>query len=81
MERFLDILLAADNVYRTENYIVTQSIGICASEAENNQVVSVDTYYRRTLKRDLEYHMAFQNKDNIDGKRLPSTMYSRTYVE
>ena len=81
MERFLDILLAADNVYRTKNYIVIQSIGIQASEEENNQVVSVDTYYRRTLKRDLEYHMAFQNKDNIDGKRLPSTMYSRTYID
>ena len=81
MGQFLDILLAADNVYRTKNYIVIRSIGIQASEEENNQVVSVDTYYRRTLKRDLEYHMAFQDKANIDGKHLLSTMYNRTYID
>ena len=82
MERFIPHYLQdADNVYRTKHFIVKQVLGIHESEEENNQVISVDTYYRRTLKRDLEYHMAFQNKDNIDGKRLPSTMYNRTYID
>ena len=81
MDNFLDMLLDADNVYRTKNFIVAQTLGIHASEEEDNQVISVDTYYRRTLKRDLAYRMAFQEKTNIDGKRLPSTMYSRTYID
>ena len=82
MERFIpEFLQDADNVYRTKYFIVKQIIGIHESEEENNQVVSVDTYYRRTPKRDLAYNMAFQDKVNIDGKRLPSTMYTRTYID
>ena len=43
--------------------------------------LSFDAYYRRTLKRDFEYGMAFKEKTDIEGKRLPSTAYSRTYIE
>ena len=82
MERHTpEFLQYADNVYRTKHFIVKQVLAIHESDEENNQVISVDTYYRRTLKRDYEYHMAFQDKANIDGKRLPSTMYNRTYID
>ena len=82
MERFIPAYLQdADNVYRTRHFIVKQVLGIHESEEENNQVISVDTYYRRTPKRDLAYNLAYQDKVNLEGKRLPSTMYTRTYID
>ena len=82
MERFIPVYLQdADNVYRTRHFIVKQVLGIHESEEENNQVISVDTYYRRTPKRDLAYNLAYQDKVNLEGKRLPSTMYTRTYID
>jgi hypothetical protein len=43
--------------------------------------ISHDTYYHRTRERDAEYELAFFMRDHIDGKRLPSNMYSRKYVD
>ena len=82
MEKYIPTFLKdADNVYRTKNFIVKQVISIHESDEENNQVISVDTYYRRNPKRDLAYNYLFQDKVNINGKRLPSTMYTRTYID
>ena len=82
MERHIPCYLQdADNVYRTKHFIVKQVISINESDEENNQVISVDTYYRRNPKRDLAYNYLFQDKVNINGKRLPSTMYTRTYID
>ncbi len=82
MKQFIpDFLQDADNVYRTKHFIVKQVMEIHENSVENNSVISYDTYYRRTLKRDLAYNMAYQDKANLDGKRLPSTIYTRTYVE
>lgn len=71
----------ATNVYRTKQYIVKQIIGIQYGCEENNVVYSRDTYYKRTPERDREYEILFCRRRNIDGKRLPSTMYAREYKE
>ena len=76
-----DFLIDADNVYRTKSYIVKQVIQIIENDIEDNGIVSHDTYYRRTTARDLAYNMAFMDKTKINGKRLPSTQYTRRYIE
>ena len=62
-------------------YIVKQVMVIQKHKKENNVLISHDTYYRRTPKRDLAYNLAFQGKRHINGKRLPSNNYTRTYVQ
>ena len=76
-----DFLIDADSVYRTKSYIVKQVIQIIENDIEDNGIVSHDTYYRRTTARDLAYNMAFMDKTKINGKRLPSTQYTRRYIE
>ena len=76
-----EFLADADNVYRTPKYIVKQVMELIENSVEDNWVISYDTYYRRTPKRDLAYMMAYSDKDKIDGKRMPSTMFTRTYVD
>ena len=76
-----DFLIDADNVYRTNSYIVKQVIQIIENDIEDNGIVSHDTYYRRTTARDLAYNMAFMDKVKINGKRLPSTQYTRRYID
>ena len=76
-----DFLYDANNVYRTRDYIVKQVIGVRLSDELNNVVFSFDTYYHRTKKRDKIYEKAFAARKNIDGRRLPTTMYARTYIE
>ena len=82
MQKYIpDFLQGADNVYRTKHFIVKQVIVIQENNEEDNLLISYDTYYRRTLKRDFAYNVVFQDKNNLDGKRLPSTIYTRTYIE
>lgn len=76
-----DFLIDADNVYRTKSYIVKQVIQIIENDIEENGIISHDTYYRRTSARDLAYNMAFMDKVKINGKRLPSTQYTKRYIE
>ena len=71
----------ATTLYRTKKYIVKQIIGIQYGCEENNVVYSRDTYYKRTPERDKEYEILFFRRRNIDGRRLPSTMYAREYKE
>ena len=78
--RVPDYLKGATNVYRTKQYIVKQILGIQYSQKENNVVFSRDTYYRRTPERDREYEILFCLRRNVDGKRLPSTMYAKIYI-
>lgn len=77
----LDFLDGADNVYRTENFIVKQQISFLESDVGTSMVLSDDTYYLRTAQRDAEYEFAFQGKANINGKRLKSASYTRKYVD
>ena len=76
-----DFMVDAMNVYRTRDFIVKQVIGIKYSDVENIAVISNDTFYRRTKKRDREYERIFRELKHINGKRIPSTMYERTYVD
>ena len=76
-----DFMEGAMNVYRTEEYIVKQVFCVKYSDVEDNAVLSHDTYYTRTIDRDFDYDEIFQKRRNIDGKRIPSNMYSRRYVD
>lgn len=71
----------ATNIYRTKHYIVEQVLGINENDVEGEEMCSHDTFYRRTKKRDAEYEALFSSRKRIDGKRLPSTMCSRKYVD
>lgn len=77
----LEFAKDSTNVYRTKHYIVRQCIGIKYGLAENNVLFSHDTFYLRTRKRDRQYEDYYFDRKNIDGKRLPTTMYARRYVE
>lgn len=82
MQKEFDFMHNADNVYRTENYIISQRVHICRNGAKEVQVMSEDTYYLRTLKRDYEYESVFKaERANLDGKRFPTTMHIKRYVE
>lgn len=71
----------AINVYRTENYIVKQVFGISLDSSLGNVTMSYDTYYLRTPDLDAIYEYMFSDRKNIDGKRLHTSMYVRTYIE
>ena len=81
MEKYIpEFLRGAVNVYRTKHFIVKQTLFIQESEGEDNLLISYDTYYRRTTKRYLAYNMAFIDKSNSEGRRLPSSTYAHTCV-
>ena len=63
-----DFMIDAMNVYRTRDFIVKQVIGIKYSDVENIAVISNDTFYRRTKKRDREYERIFWERKHINGK-------------
>ena len=81
MKNVPEFVRNATNVYRTRDYIVKQVVTVKYDCKENNAVVSHDTFYRRTPKRDAEYEILFCRRKRPDGKRLPTTMYARTYIE
>lgn len=70
-----------DNMYRTRDYIVKQELYLIVGVEQNNVILSVDTYIRRTIVRDCRYLWAFKDRKHIDGKRLPSNSYVRTYID
>jgi len=76
-----EFAVGAINVYRTKYFIVKQSVSVNCDEFEGNSVISHDTYYMRTRKRDAEYEQLFGARRNLNGKRLPTTMYTRRYVD
>ena len=76
-----DILYGATNVYRTKKYIVKQCMGMEYHEELDNCFCSQDTFIKRNKALDKEYERLFSYKQNIDGRRIHSTMYSRTYIE
>lgn len=82
MEEFIpDFILQADNVYRTKDYIVKQRLQYIEHQIEDNFVVSFDTFYKRTPYRDRQYMIMYGDKRNPDGKRMPSTTYTRMYID
>jgi len=65
------------NVYRTEEFIVSQHITCCSDGLGSARILSEDTFYYRTKLRDLLYEKLFVN----DGKRVHAAMFVRTYIE
>ena len=70
----------ATNVYRTKHFIVKQVIQIKYDKREDNIVCSYDTFYARTKDRDEVYEALFCNRKKINGRRIATTMYARTYI-
>ena len=64
-------------------YIVKQKI--CTTLDEDTLIthlISDDTYYARTQKRDAEYNVIFGERGKeIDGKRIKSSMFTRKYID
>ena len=81
MKQTPDFMQNATNVYRTPHFIVRQRLSVLCSEEENNAVISRDTFYKRTPARNAEYEEIFKKREQIDGKRLPSSGYIREYRE
>lgn len=79
MKQAPDFMLNATNVYRTPHFIVRQRLSILCSDEENNAVISRDTFFRRTAARNAEYEEIFSKREQLDGKRLPSSGYIREY--
>ena len=77
----VDELQLASNAYRTRNYIVTQRILFRQTEADGSMIMSVEVFYKRTKERDTVFEKVFEHRVKVDGKRLHSTMYTRSYVE
>lgn len=71
----------ADNVYRTPDYIVKQKISLCTNKRGDVHSVSDDTYYFRTSERDIDYEFVFRSRNNLDGKRIKTRTYLRTYID
>jgi len=65
------------NVYRTEEFIVSQHICFSSDGLGTTRILSEDTYYYRTKLRDLLYEKLFVN----DGKRVHASMFVSTYIE
>ena len=79
----VDFIKHADNVYRTREYIVKQQIHTSFNEETLiNHLISEDTYYLRTKRRDAEYNVIFKDRGKkIAGKRMKSAMYTRKYID
>ena len=78
---FEDVLIDATNAYRTKYFIVTQVIDVNDNGVESAELCSRDTYFSRTQKRDADYERVFRERKQMDGKRLPTTMFSRQYID
>ncbi len=71
-----------NNIYRTRKYIVCQSIGFTrCNNTSFNATISTDTFYLRTPERDREYELLTIDYPYADGKRIPTTMSIRKYVQ
>lgn len=81
MLSFIDELEIANNVYRTQDYIVTQEISVRENEFDGAMIVSIDVFYKRTKERDAMYEKVFHNRTHVDGKRIHGSMYSRRYID
>lgn len=77
----IDFLQNADNVYRTPEFIVKQKISLSWNDKCEVHTVSDDTYFVRTPKRDAQFDNIFSIRENVDGKRVKSGAYTRTYNE
>ena len=76
-----EFMADATNVYRTRYYIVRQKIELRDDPEFGRYLFSADTYYLCTPRRDAEYEEIFSDRRNVNGKRIRTAMYSRTYAD
>lgn len=76
-----DFCEEAVNVYRTKKYIVKQDISVEMTDSGDTIIFSNDVFYERTKIRDKQYEHIFAERKNMNGKRLPSTSYTRRYIK
>ena len=76
-----DFVQDATNIYRTKRFIVKQRLTVAHQGMESAKLVSMDTYYLRTSKRDALYESIFGENRDLNGKRIPAMSYFRTYRE
>ena len=76
-----DFCEEAVNVYRTKKYIVKQDISVEMTDSGDTIIFSNDVFYERTKIRDKQYEHIFAERKNVNGKRLPSTSYTRRYIK
>ncbi len=77
----IDFLDNANNIYETKNFIVRQEVSI---EILNGITVvySRDTFYAKTSRRNAQLDFLKSIRPTlVNGKRVPATMTSRTYVD
>lgn len=74
-----EFVQGAANVYRTKSYIVKQNVSLGHQGLESTTLISRDTYYVRTPKRDAMYERIFEGNQNLEGRRIPTMAYFRTY--
>lgn len=74
-----EFVQGATNVYRTKSYIVKQNVSLGHQGLESTKLISWDTYYVRTPKRDAIYESIFEGNKDLDGRRIPTMAYFRTY--
>lgn len=76
-----NLLADATNVYRTNHYIVKQIVVIDCHEEIDSGIFSQDTFIKRSKSRDKEYEQIYKQRFNINGKRMPTNMFARRYVD
>ena len=76
-----DFCEEAVNVYRTKKHIVKQDISVEMTDSGDTIIFSNDVFYERTKIRDKQYEHIFAERKNMNGKRLPSTSYTRRYIK
>ena len=76
-----EFLERSTNVYRTKFYIVRQQIMYRRDSLLGAYLCSRDTFYCRTPERDWQYEAAFPHNQEKNGKRIPTLMYIRKYID
>jgi hypothetical protein len=68
------------NVYRTKCFVVGQELYFDNIPDDTTTLFSKDTYYLRNKKLDKQYEKIYQNRDNVNGKRIHVCIYKRNYI-
>ena len=76
-----EFLERSTNVYRTRFYIVRQQIMYRRDSLLGAYLCSRDTFYCSPTARDRQYEAAFPHNQEKDGKRIPTLMYIRKYID
>lgn len=74
-------LCGVDNVYRTKNYIITQTLSKTSLFDEHTNLISYDVFYERNSFRDNIYNKMFSKRENINGKRISCSLTTRSYAD